>query len=296
MYSLGNELDLEQNLPLLAKVNDYMDWCRNYSIAKWGRSIPFIDAVRDNPSKYDQLYDILECDVFCTNAGYRGPSFWALWDGDGSNSGLGPLSRMYNKPNYIGEIGWHQINGSQTANNTGWVNGLWRELLQKGVLANGCIGGTFFEYMDEPYTKNDIMEKSMGMVSSYVAVEGDPMPQSQFASRGDYTVVATGNNTIPTRSVPMPTRFSSSSATASSPSTSSGITASSSPATAGTSTGQSSGTMSSSSNPTSTVSRTSSSVNNSVTLTSSQPTVDDVSSAPATVVLSFLVMILIIVF
>lgn len=48
--------------------------------------------------------------------------------------------------------GWHQVNGSETANVDGWFNSMWKHLLEEGV-DQGCIGGAFFEYSDEPYSK-----------------------------------------------------------------------------------------------------------------------------------------------
>jgi len=68
-------------------------------------------------------------DIFTTNAGYRGLGFTDLWDGTLTPgfAGLGPLSVQYNKPNFVGEIGWPQINNSLTSlpENAGWFNIKW---------------------------------------------------------------------------------------------------------------------------------------------------------------------------
>jgi hypothetical protein len=68
---------------------------------------------------------------------------------------LGPLSVKYNKPNFVGEMGWMQLQGQDTAlpQNAGWFNIKWKDLVLKGAANAGCIGGAFFEYMDEVNTK-----------------------------------------------------------------------------------------------------------------------------------------------
>lgn len=173
MFTLGNELPLSSNPQLLQMVNDYIKFSKDYLMTKWGRSVPFTHAIVDYPASYNTLYEQLEVDVFTSNAGYRGIGFSDLWDGSqsaGVFDGLGPLSLKYNKPNFIGEMGWEQINGTETADpvNAGWFNLKWKDLIQKGTPA-GCIGGAFFEYMDEPYTKADPLQQSMGIVSPAVS-------------------------------------------------------------------------------------------------------------------------------
>jgi len=176
MYTLGNELNLAGDANLLALVNHYIGFAKNYSMTKWGRSIPITHAIVDNPSTYDNLFANLNVDVFTSNAGYRGLGFSDLWSGSQvvNFSGLGVLSQRYNKPNFIGEFGWEQINGSQTADpiNAGWFNLKWKDLIIKGTPV-GCVGGSFFEYMDEPYSKSDPNQQSMGVVSVRVSTQAD---------------------------------------------------------------------------------------------------------------------------
>jgi len=108
----------------------------------------------------------MDVDIFSTNAGYRGLGFGNLWSGsDSTFLGLKNLSEIYNKPNFIGEIGWSQVNGTQTANptNAGWFNLKWRDLIQKGDPGH-CIGGAFFEYSDEIYSKA-LDQQTMGIVT-----------------------------------------------------------------------------------------------------------------------------------
>jgi hypothetical protein len=178
MYTLGNELPLFQDANLLAQVNHYIAYSRGYSMAKWGRSIPITHAIVDNPGSYNTLFATLDVDVFTSNAGYRGLGFQDLWDGSQSGGifdGLGNLSVKYGKPNFIGEIGWEQLNGTQTSQpiNAGWFNLKWKDLIIKGTPV-GCVGGAFFEYLDEVYTKVDPLQQTMGMVSPQVATTATP--------------------------------------------------------------------------------------------------------------------------
>jgi len=164
MFTLGNELNIYNDASLLNLTNGFIAFAKSYSLSKWGRSIPITNAVVDNPTTYPYLYANLNVDVFTTNAGYRGLGFQALWDDP--TLGLGNLSVAYNKPNFVGEMGWSQINGSETINpiNAGWFNYKWKDLIQKGS-PNGCVGGAFFEYLDEVYSKADPRQQTMGLVS-----------------------------------------------------------------------------------------------------------------------------------
>jgi len=76
-------------------------------------------------------------------------------------------------------MGWEQVNGSETVDpiNAGWFNLKWKDLITKGV-PEGCIGGAFFEYMDEPYTKVDPKQQSLGIVTSIVATTASPPGQT----------------------------------------------------------------------------------------------------------------------
>ena len=112
MYTVGNEAGIATDPNLLAKVNTYIAFARQYSLTKWGRKIPFTHAIQDMPGDYENLFQNLDVDIFTTNAGYRGLGFYNLWDGEGDS--IGPMSRKYNKPNFIGEMGWMQINGTET--------------------------------------------------------------------------------------------------------------------------------------------------------------------------------------
>jgi len=174
MYTVGNEWPVHVDGTLRQKLNQYMAYARNYSMIKWGRFIPFTHAMLDDPFIYDAMYSQLDVDIVSTNAGYRGEGFQDLWDGSQTPgfSGLGSLSRRYNKPNFVSEIGWIQINGSQTASLPSWFNLKWRDLILKGTPA-GCVGGAYFEYIDEVYTKADPGQQNMGMVSSRVSTLTD---------------------------------------------------------------------------------------------------------------------------
>lgn len=177
MFSLGNEWPVAGDSELRNKLNDFISFARNYTLSKWGRKIPFTHAMNDDPFAYDTMYRYLDVDVVSTNAGYRGEGFQDLWDGSQTPgfSGLGNLSRRYNKPNFISEIGWIQINGSDTASLPGWFNHKWQDLIHKGTPA-GCVGGAFFEYIDEVYTKVDPAQQTMGMVAPSVSSPSNELP------------------------------------------------------------------------------------------------------------------------
>jgi hypothetical protein len=69
-------------------------------------------------------------DVFSANAGYRGVSFSDIWTGNPSQnfSGWQNLSKMYNKPLFISEVGWMQSNYSINKAIPGKVIGYWRSI------------------------------------------------------------------------------------------------------------------------------------------------------------------------
>jgi len=182
MFTVGNEWPISTDDNLRNKLNQYIAFARNYTFTKWGRKIPITHAMNDDPFIYEAIYQELDVDVMSTNAGYRGEGFQDLWDGSQTPgfSGLGHLSTQYNKPNFISEIGWIQINGSDTATRPGWFNNKWKDLIQKGTPA-GCVGGSFFEYMDEVYTKADPAQRSMGMVAPRVSSPSD-MPPATYPS------------------------------------------------------------------------------------------------------------------
>jgi len=176
MFSVGNELPILADVPLRDKLNQYIAYARNYTYAKWGRTIPITHAMNDDPFSYDTIYQKLDVDVMSTNAGYRGEGFQDLWEGGLTPgfSGLGNLSRRYNKPNFVAEIGWIQINGTDTATRPGWFNNKWKDLILKGTPA-GCVGGAFFEYIDYG-TKADPAQRTMGMVAPRVSTSSELPP------------------------------------------------------------------------------------------------------------------------
>jgi hypothetical protein len=173
MFSVGNELNLADNTLMTAVINA-IEYSRNYTLAKWGRSIPFTHAVVDNPPSYDHLITTLPVDVFSSNAGYRGEGFQDLFSGNkGQNfSGFAALTKNTGKPLFISEIGWHQINGTQTANpiNAGWFNRVYKELIS--YQTQGAVGGAYFEYSDEPL-KADPGQQTMGAVKFVAAPASD---------------------------------------------------------------------------------------------------------------------------
>lgn len=121
MWNFGNELPLANDPSLVALLNKYIGYIRNYTAETWDRFVPVSVAVVDMSTSYDTLVATLDVDIFSTNAGYRGLNFQDLWTGDSTIgfSGFSALSRKYNKPMLVSEIGWHQINNSFTVTEPG---------------------------------------------------------------------------------------------------------------------------------------------------------------------------------
>jgi hypothetical protein len=134
-----------------------------------------------------------------------------FWVGGAQNSGFFNLSCTYDKPVLIGEIGWHQINDEQNNANPDWFNRIvcalrpcrsvavvtafalcictctciatsasaftslfvqWMDLVLN--IDQGCIGGVFFEYNDEPL-KSSIDQRTMGIVKFSVCLRPAPL-------------------------------------------------------------------------------------------------------------------------
>ena len=116
MWNFSNELPLADDASLVALLNKYIAYIKSYTQSKWNRFVPVTSAVVDIPTSYDNLVANLDVDIFSTNAGYRGLDFQDLWSGDRTPgfSGFANLSKEYNKPLFVSEIGWHQLNNSVT--------------------------------------------------------------------------------------------------------------------------------------------------------------------------------------
>ncbi len=120
-------------------------------------------------------------DIVVLNFGKKKSRYWLLimgrdlWNGGGGFSGFKNLSKLYNKPLFIGEYGWHQTNNSINAALPGnkfwvtnfltflidWFNQIYQSLVTN--IDNGCIGGAFFEYSDEK-EKGDEQERTMVII------------------------------------------------------------------------------------------------------------------------------------
>jgi len=162
MWTLGNELPLSSSNPDLTDyLNQRIAFARNYTLQRWNRKLPITSAVVDDPSSYNYLVTALDVDVFTPNAGYRGPTFTDLWSGDIYTYGMYNLSCSTGKPIFIGEIGWRSENNSIMSTFPNWFNENWQDLTAH--IDQGCIGGAFFEYNDEPM-KVDPMQQTMGSV------------------------------------------------------------------------------------------------------------------------------------
>ena len=115
MWNFSNELPLAADASLVDLLNKYMVYIKEYTMQKWNRFIPVTVAVVDLPDSYDSLMANLDVDIFSSNAGYRGLTFQDLWIGNNRDfSGFANLTKDYNKPLFIAEIGWHQVNNEYT--------------------------------------------------------------------------------------------------------------------------------------------------------------------------------------
>lgn len=169
MFALGNELDVAYDPQMLDLVNEKIQFSRNYLKEKWGRKVPITDAVVDLPSSYPMLAKALDVDVFTSNAGYRGFGFSDLWSGSGTLPGWFNLSCTYNKPLFIGEMGFLSINNSIDYSVPNWFNQQFHALISN--IPYGCVGGAFFEYNDEIY-KASPLQQHLGVVSVSVNSSG----------------------------------------------------------------------------------------------------------------------------
>jgi len=168
MYTFGNELGTATaDQSFIDSLNHFFNFIRTYQEKKWGRKIPVSIAEVDLPSSYEKLASTLDVDVFSTNAGYRGFTFTDLWTGNSGASGWQYLSCKYNKPLFIGEIGQHSTDNF--VNSDSWFSSVWADLYSH--INEGCIGGAFFEWNDEPMKAGP--QQTMGLVSLQVATWKD---------------------------------------------------------------------------------------------------------------------------
>lgn len=97
MWLIGNEMGLvsskagatAQDPPIvtldtdfISRINRLMQYARDYQLQKWNRVIPVSTAIIDFPASYMPLSTALQVDVFVSNAGYRGLSFFSLFEGE----------------------------------------------------------------------------------------------------------------------------------------------------------------------------------------------------------------------
>jgi len=160
MWITGNEMNVEEDASLLGLINDKMDVIRERMKTLHNRVVPITHAVVDLPSSYEHLAQDLKVDVFTTNAGYRDVFLNPLWEGDGEFKGWRELSKEYNLPLFIGEIGMHQDDDEITQERPYWFNQQWKAIVSH--MDDGCVGAAFFEYSDE--LQKDGKQRTMGAV------------------------------------------------------------------------------------------------------------------------------------
>jgi hypothetical protein len=89
VWQFGNELPLYGDASLIATMNHYFNYVRNYTLQKWQRIVPVSCALVDYPASYNTLVEQMQVDVITTNAGYRGYDYSTLWSGDTSTNFAG---------------------------------------------------------------------------------------------------------------------------------------------------------------------------------------------------------------
>eukprot|EP01119_Soliformovum_irregulare_P023152 TRINITY_DN804_c0_g1_i1.p1 TRINITY_DN804_c0_g1~~TRINITY_DN804_c0_g1_i1.p1 ORF type:complete len:542 (-),score=116.29 TRINITY_DN804_c0_g1_i1:57-1682(-) len=166
MWQVGNELPIfgpTAQPGLVDLLNHLFDYTRNYTLTRWNRIVPVSNALVDYPPAYNGLTEDMHVDVLTTNAGYRGPDYSNLWTGSTDPNvqfyGMQRLSCAYNKPVFIGEIGQHSTDGF--VNQYDWFTRNWKSLMDN--IANGAIGGAFFEYSNEMWKATN--QQQMGVMS-----------------------------------------------------------------------------------------------------------------------------------
>jgi hypothetical protein len=169
MWVTGNEMQVDAREELLQLVNDKMNVIRKRMMAVHGRRLPVTHAVVDLPTSYEYLAQNLQVDVFTANAGYRDVQLNPLWIGDEKFPGWSNLSKTYDVPLFVGEIGMHQDAEEITNARPYWFNQQWKQIVDH--IDDGCVGAAFFEYSDE--IQKDGKQSTMGAVRLVEKLAGD---------------------------------------------------------------------------------------------------------------------------
>lgn len=158
-YMVGNELDFRSKPDLLALVNRLMRKVRRYTMEYWNRIVPASTALIDKPSEFNWAIRELDVDFFTVNV-FRSLGMQQLFEPDGDFMGWSQASKRYNLPLLLGEFGEH-FQATLTSQVPDWFNQQWKTIVDH--VDDGLIGAVFFEYCDEPYTK-DADQVDMGII------------------------------------------------------------------------------------------------------------------------------------
>jgi len=163
MWQLGNEQswmwgNLWNDTATLAKVNDYVNYARRYTLSKWGRIVPVSIAFQSTLSKFDTWFSKLNVDVLSTN--FFGYNYKGLCNPSNGFSGISALTCTTNKPLLITEYYETYVNGKNYT--SGAINTLWYNIVTH--LNCGIVGAIYFELLDEI-----LANKNFGLFSLSVA-------------------------------------------------------------------------------------------------------------------------------
>lgn len=174
MWTIGNEwsLNTAERTPLRDRVNKMINFARDRMIYIWNRQVPITHCTGGIPSTYEPLASKLDVDVFCANGGYD-DSIEYIFEGDEKQKGWADIAEETGKPFLFGEIGRRGMNNTFLQDNPEWFNKAWDDIVSN--IDNGCIGGNYFEYNDQPYIPEKDELKRMGLTYFQPVIDGMQM-------------------------------------------------------------------------------------------------------------------------
>eukprot|EP00026_Physarum_polycephalum_P003470 Phypoly_transcript_03482.p1 GENE.Phypoly_transcript_03482~~Phypoly_transcript_03482.p1 ORF type:complete len:768 (+),score=86.79 Phypoly_transcript_03482:78-2381(+) len=201
IWQFGNEMNWDGDLSVLGfypypdlmnKYNNYAQYIRQYTLAKWGRKIPITHAVIDFDTTFDWLMEYFDIDIFSLNT-FRGTSTTTLFPGDGNTKGFTYDTCAWNKPLLITEFGWSSYT-------SGWANQLISDFVSH--IDQGLIGIILFEHNDEPVPQYNKYWGAFSVAVSYNGSQSStdenaflvdtlaPKPLFTDVSQGQYNNIA----------------------------------------------------------------------------------------------------------
>lgn len=169
MFEIGNEFPLQSEEDF-EKMNELIQYTNDRMLAFYDRFIPIMHCTNDDPSKFVNIIESLIIDVFCTNSGYDDINM--LFEGieEANYDGWKTILKNYKMPIYIGEFGFKGMSNSLLSENPSLFNEKWDKIVSH--IDDGCVGGSYFEYNDEPYTQDNPDMRTLGAVYFQSSMEG----------------------------------------------------------------------------------------------------------------------------